>query len=306
MAQVPNPVRPTDPIFRYGWAARSQDGHEGGVRQRGYDIGYHNDPNLFVYDEFHREGAGGLVQRYLCEPERRTRYADGTFGVGNSRWWGIPSERRDIIIWNIRERWREDDEADRPRMTFGFYCGSDNYGAQWSQDSWTMDGVLNLQCDRDRRRFLDSLGPWLDMGLLSEVWWDAGSRDDYYEDCKELLTEQRRRYGLHGGVESIRHSRDDDPRTPWPGDITWEAYDGFPRLCISRFILDRNPANDLAWADGDECHIMSSSHARIDGTPGSLTPQQARDFTARGWTVGSWLPEEDGIVGLPPGPRPGG
>lgn len=306
MSQPIVPVRPKDPIFLYGWAKRSQDGLEGGDRQRGYVLDYLNDPNQFVYDQFHRRDARGeLVKRYICEPERRTAYRDGSMGVGGSRWLGIPQERRDIIIWNILERWREDDEANRDRMTFGFYCGSDCNGDQWSQSSHTADGVLNLRRYRDRKKFLRSFGPWLDMGLLSEIWWDAGSRDAYYPACRELLEQQSKRYGLHGGVEALRHSRDEDPSTPWPSDIKWEEYDRVPRLCVSRFILDRDPANDLTWMWWNEAHIMSSSLKRIDGSSGQLSRQQAQDFTNRGWVVGAWDMASDHLVNLPSAPQRG-
>lgn len=293
-------VRPTDPIFKYSWAQRSQDGHEGDDNQRAYNAAYANDPNQFVYDQFHRRDAqGNLCQRYICEPERRTLDADGHMGVGNGRWHGIPSERRDIIVWNILERWREDDEADRDRMTFGFYCGSIGDGDQWGQSNHMARWIINLDTDQGKMLFERSFGPWLDMGVLSEVWWDAGSKSDRLADCLNLLNDQSDRYGLHGGVEAIPHTRDRDAGTPWPGDITWPKVAPCPLLCLSRFILDRDPDNLVAWPEGSEVHIMNTIHERVDGTPGNLTIAQARDFTRRGWIVSSWRPQQDGLVNLP-------
>jgi len=183
-------------------------------------------------------------------------------------------------------------------MTFGFYCGVDNNGDQWTNDSGTATGCLSLDTDEGKMLFERNFGPWLDLGVLSEVWWDAGARPDtpYWEQVKNLLEDQHARYGLHGGTEAIMNSREGD--APWPEDIVWYPYEGVPMLCVSRFILDRNPALDLRWPDNAEVHIMSSTHLRIDGTPGNLTVAQARDFTRRGWIVGSWLPPQDVTVNL--------
>lgn len=296
---VPNPVRPTDPIFKDNWARRG-GGHQGEDNQRGYNAHYQDDPNQFVYDQFHRtDSQGNLVQRYICEPERRTLDALGHLGVGNGRWHGIPEERRDIISWNILERWREDDIEGRPRMTFGFYCGFVGNGDQLGQSNHTADGCISLDTKQGTQQFERSFGPWLEMGLLSEVWWDAGSKHDRMPVVLNLLNDQLERYGLHGGTEAIPHTRDNDPATPWPQDISWPQVAPCPLLCLSRFILDRDPQEELAWPSGSEVHVMSTHHPRLDGTSGSLTVAQALRFTKRRWTVGSWLsPGDDNIVNL--------
>ena len=183
-------------------------------------------------------------------------------------------------------------------MTFGFYCGSKGDGDQLSNSSHTATGVLSLDTKEGTEKFERSFLPWLEMGLLSEVWWDAGARPDRLPDCLNLLNDQLERYGLHGGVEAIPHTRDRDPDTRWPDDIRWPGSAPCPLLCLSRFILDRDPSNRLSWPDGDEVHIMNTHHKRVDGTPGNLTRSQARNFTARNWIVGSWLSQHDNMVNL--------
>lgn len=295
MSQVAVAVRPTDPVFFIALAARTRDGDE---NPRKWVHGWKEDPMCMtaMRENLRRTDArGNLCQRIVIEPEKRGPGANGQITVGpGADWEAIDDFRKHVLIEAVLDRRKEDREVGRPELTVGFYvdAGSDGMPGLIT-NHMNQNSVPNL--DKDSSRWDRKWLPWVDCGILSEIWYDAGSRDDRWDGVRNLLEDQKARHGLHGGTEAIRwNSRDGR-------NYDWAAYIGVPMWCISRYILYRDPQNLLSWPDHAEVHIMNSAHRLPDGTSGLLTVEQARDYGKRGWTVGSWTRwhDADALVNLP-------
>ncbi len=291
----------TTPIFLGNWCKRS---HDRGLNFQQRNATWRDDPFTHCVDEFHRvDSQGELCQRYIAEIARRTRYNNGTpdggMNVSFGRWHAIPSERREAIIAAVIERRREDALAGRPSMGFGLYCGSRHNGSPYTNECHGSDGPLDLNLPDEKHRWEESIGPWMDaLGEFGfEVWYDAGGVPAVFGAIIKLINQQKSLYGIGGGTEAIAHTRDQDSSTPWPDDIQWGRY-VVPMLCSSRFILDRDPDGTLDWDDDEEVHIINNNTARVNGEAGTLTELQAMEFSSRGWTVGSWQGDHDGVVNL--------
>ncbi len=312
MPRVAVPVRSKEPMFIENFAQRSQDSFVDNWRKYIGSYGLQDqasDRPEHIWEMLHREDArGNLVSRLIFEPDRRSRVHDGRMHVSFARWFGVESELRQFLIEGVEERRAEDRAAGRPEMTIGFYVGSFTNGSPYTTNLRTATGQLNLRNRRDRRKWEYNILPWVDCGMLSELWYDAGARSTnwtqkHWDMTRSNLEQQRNRYGLYGGTEALPHTRDSDSSTPWPQDINWIDPGDTPVHCISRFILDRDPGGLIdvkeRWGANREVHVQSSQHLRLNGMSGALRRHEARDFAARGWVVGSWMRPEDWIVNLP-------
>lgn len=312
MPRVAVPVRSKEPMFVAHLANRSQDSYVDNWRRYNGAYGFQEhaeDRPEHIWEILHRTDArGDLVSRVIIELERRGKDSNGRSHVSFGRWHGVESELRQFLIEGVEQRREEDRAVGRLELTIGFYVGSWTNGSPYTVNLRTATGQLNLKSKRDRRLWEKSILPWIDCGMLSELWYDAGALGGawdrkHWDRTRSNLDQQMNRYGLYGGTEAYPHTRDRDRSTPWPQDITWVDPKDTPIHCISRYILDRDPAGLMNitkdWGADREVHIQSSSHRRIDGTSGALTEDMARDYTARGFVVGSWMRAQDWIINLP-------
>ncbi len=308
-------VRPSDPVFWANWAPRTITFDN----PRGYRTGTDDSENwlehpaAFIYAELHRtDSQGNLCQRYIARMEHGTHNdLHGGRMVPFAVWHGMTSDRRTIIVDAVEARQREDRAAGRPEMTFGIYVAAWNNGTPWVINMHTASHVIDWRDEKEAERWLETIGPWLTTSVLSEVWYDAGSSLHNIREMTELLAWQQREFGLHGVTEALFFVRDDDPATPYPGDITWHWV--APQMCISRFVMDRDPSNQLRFTPAQETHIINSPNLRVDGSSGAFGADVARDYARRGFIVGSNRRVLDQYINLPlvgvpppgPFPRPG-
>jgi hypothetical protein len=261
-----------------------------------------------------RDAQGNLFHRYIVEPEPRGPNMVDTMAVTSGAAWGAYDPyRRECLIRILEERRDYDRSQGYDLTTMGFYAGCINNGVAGTKSNRTADSVIDLANTRDKAVFLENWGKWIEGGWLSELSWDAGVKVDYpprvpeerdrWPLVKNLLKDQKEQFGLHGVTEAIRWT---DNTGTWPNKYTWAPWDDVPMWCISRYILDRDPLGELTWEPGQEVWIMNSPHRRQDGTPGLLPPSAARDYAERGWGVGTWNPQGDNMVNLPPIGTPGG
>ena len=280
MSQVAVPVRPTDPPFFMALAARvySDEWPRKWVNNWRDRHGCMAD----IRANLHRTDAQGhLCQRVVIEPEKRGPAANGRITVGpGADWEAMDPFRKHVLIEAVMDRRAEDRLEGRPELTVGFYVDAGSDGPPGLISNHMSAAVPNL--DRDSSRWDRKWLPWVDCGLLSEIWYDAGTAtDERWDGVRNLLEDQKARHGLHGGTEAIRWN-DRQGRS-----YDWADYD-VPMWCISRYMLFRDPNGNVTWPDDAEVHIMNSNHKLPDGTSGLLTERQARDYTRRGWSVGSW------------------
>lgn len=300
-------VRTSDPVFWNNFAPRTVVFDN----PRGYVIGTNDSENwldhpaAYMYGEFHRTDAqGNLVQRYIARLERPTgNDLHGGRMVPFAVWHGISVDRRIIIIDAIEARQLEDRNAGRPEMTFGIYVAAWNDGSAYTTNMHTASHVIDVDNEAEVDRWLCTIEPWLTTGCLSEIWYDAGSAMRNIRAILELLEWQSKEFGLHGATEALFHVRDADPSTPWPGDITWHWV--APQMCLSRFVMDRDPDNQLRFTPQQETHIINSPNKRVDGSTGAFGETVARGYTSRGFIVGSNRRALDQFINLPSGPTPG-
>ncbi len=308
MTQVAVPVRPTDPPFLITLASRTTDG-DANPRNWGADWMNPDTAMRYMRESLHRTDANGdWPQRVVIEATKRTPNAVEPMALTNGAGWeSIEEIRKHILIEAIFDRRAEDQAAGRPKLSVGFYCGVIGNGQPGMIDNRLSDNVLNLDRDGDLDSFKRNWEPWIQCGVLSELWHDAGSMDrpeqpagNRWLAVKNLLEDQKARFGLHGGTEAIKWLSEKGN-----GNFVWQDYDGVPMWCISRFILQRDPDNELNWFDDAEVWIMNAAHfiktGPRKGERGLLTAAETRDFTRRGWGVGSWTRwyQADRMVNLP-------
>ena len=226
---------------------------------------------------------------------------NGHMGVGcGASWEAIDPFLKQVIIEITEDRRREDRAAGRPEISVGFYVNSVNNGMPGMILNHTSTGCISLDDDHDLETFKRNWEPWIQCGVLSELNYDAGTHTWLWDDVKDLLGDQMERFGLYGMTEAIKWN--DNAGRP-PTRYTWAEYQ-IPMWCISRYILQRDSTGQLEfdWNAGDRVWIMNSNHTYSGGTSGLLTEAQARDYTWRGWGVGSWTPWHgaDLMVNLPP------
>ena len=330
--QVLVPVRPDDPPFMHGLAARTnpEGRYTGDTNPRKWAIpwGDRERCTSHLRDAFHRRDANGdLCQRLILEPEMRSRDGaewphpneNGHIGVGcGASWEAIDPFLKQVIIDMTYQRREEDRLAGRPPITVGFYVNAVCNGMPGMIRNHTSTDVINLDRDRDLETFKRNWEPWVECGVLSELNYDAGVHPQWWDKVKNLLNDQMQRYGIYGMTESIKW--DDNAGRP-PNRYTWAEYQ-IPMWCISRYILSRDPLGQLVWPWADDplgstpmhsdvdrtghVWIMNSNHTYWGGTSGLLTVDQVRDYRRRGWGVGSWTPWHgaDEMVNLPMGPSP--
>lgn len=298
MSQVAVPVRPDDPPFFIHLASRTQDGDS---NPRKWGISWGNDERAmldFRQNLERRDAQGNLCQRVCIEPEKRSM--DGAdvphMGVGTGAAWNtIDPFRKQIIIEAVEDRRREDRTAGRPELTVGFYVNSccNGMGKGMIQNHGSSD-VVNLDTDEGLEAFKIAFEPWVECGVLSEIWYDAGFFRDYKEKVINLLGDQKDRYGLHGGTEAIELLHTGQP-------FEFAPY-SMPCWAISRYLLYRDPLQELTFEPGQEVWTMNGAHRLPDGTAGLLTEQQAHKYTENGIGVGSWTRWHDAdlMVNLPP------
>ena len=295
-------VDTSQPVFWANWSPRTPTPEN----PRGYANEWLNHPDQYARAEFHRRDANGeLVRRYVARLEHPSPQDNGTAAgqsaVPFSVWHGISTDRRAVIIRNVEERRLEDRLAGRPEMSFGLYVAAWSNGSPYTVDMRTATAVVDVTSKAGRQRWLATMGPWISTGVLSEVWYDAGSTAENLAAILALIDWQRSKYGLHGATEALIHSLETRPGAPrWPANIRWPAAFLAPQMAISRFVLDRDPLGRLRWAPDEEVHIINSPNLRVDGTSGALGAVQALDFAARGWKVGSNRRYLDQFVNLCP------
>ena len=311
MTQVTVPVRPDDPPFMHPWASRTgiNPPYAGDANPRKWSIPWGDRERCTAHlrAAFHRTDANGdLCQRLILEPEMRSMDGaawpppneHGHMGVGcGASWEAIDPFLKQVIIDMTYERREEDRLAGRPPITVGFYVNAVCNGMPGMIRNHTSTDVINLDDDRELEIFKRNWLPWVECGVLSELNYDAGVHEQWWGKVINLIDDQMQRYGIYGMTESIKWT--DNGGTP-PRRYTWADYQ-IPMWCISRYILSRDPTGLLVWPEGVHVWIMNSNHTYWGGTSGLLTEAQARDYTRRGWGVGSWTPwyGADEMVNLP-------
>lgn len=248
-----------------------------GVRRPGNPHGYNplylSDPYTYISNQAQR----GSRLALRIEPPS-PQYGGGP-AVPSTAWYGIARDRRDAFIQALL-----DHQKINPDDTFELYIGA-RQSSPYTLNMATAREVPDLDNLDQREAFETSILPWLDAGCLQGVIFDAGSGIENLGRMLLLMKQIERRYGLHAMTEAIIHHL--PTGGVWPDDIRWGLWAGFPMMCISRFMLFRDPEMTVEWPDESEVHILSSPHARPDGSSGVLTPTEISSYRGRGWKVGS-------------------
>lgn len=250
MTAVQVPVRPTDPPFLIHLAGTDYDTH---LHYRRWVSGWRDSPHeqeRILNENLHRTDAqGNICQRVVIEAEKRTANAFEPMALTNGAGWeSMDQFRKHLLIYAVEQRRKEDAQAGRPLLSVGFYCGCIGNGMPGMIQNYMSDDILNLDNTQDLENFKRNWEPWIQCGVLSELWHDAGTmsidRNDgngkvkRWPDVKKLIHSQRKLFGLHGGTEAINYSANHGQ---------WLPYDDVPMWCLSRYILQHDRENSLSW-----------------------------------------------------------